>query len=506
MGTRKFRTGRKPAKEFTVRNFRLAKMVCIVAALCAASAISSPAQTLTVLANFGVNSGSSPQGPLAQGVDGNLYGATTFGGSGTLSIGSIFDVTPGGELTTVYNFCSKKHCNDGSEPNSGLLLAADGNFYGLASSSGLYGNGTMFRLTPAGNLTTIYNFCSQTNCADGGYPERWLAQGTNGFYGVTGGWGAYGFGTVFVINQAGTLTTLHSFCPSRDGSNCPDGRNPQGGLIQASNGNFYGTTNEGGVNGYQGGTIFEITPAGQLTTLYSFCSKANCADGATPNGLMQAANGNFYGATYAGGTTGCNGNGCGTIFEMTAAGKLTTLYTFCKKSGCVDGWGPSTISQGTDGNLYGTSVGGTFGQGTIFRITPSGEFTSLYNFCTSETSCPEGRLPETGVSQATDGNFYGTTVADGAYGYGTVFSLSMGLGPFVKTAPAAARIGTKIIILGNNLTGTTSVSFNGTAAAFTVASDTEITATVPGGATTGTVQVVTLGGTLNSNVSFRVTK
>ncbi len=476
----------------------------MVAALCAASAISLRAQTVTALANFGSNSGAYPEGPLAQGVDGNLYGATTFGGSTTLSQGSIFDVTPSGTLTTIYNFCSKKHCNDGSEPSPGLLLAADGNFYGLGFNSGLHGSGTIFRVTPAGKQSTIYNFCSLTNCADGGEPEAWLTQGTNGFYGVTGGGGAYGFGTVFVISPTGTLTTLHSFCPRGDGSNCPDGRNPLTGLIQASNGNFYGTTNQGGVNGPLGGTIFEITPAGQLTTLYSFCSQTSCADGATPAALSQGTNGNLYGVTYGGGTTGCNGNGCGTIFEMTPAGKLTTLYTFCQNSGCLDGWGPSSITQGSDGNFYGISVGGTFDQGTIFRITPSGMFTSLYSFCTSETTCPEGRLPETGLSQATDGNFYGVTVADGAYGYGTVFQLSMGLGPFVKTAPTAARIGVKIIILGNSLTGATSVSFNGAEAAFAVVSDTEITATVPAGATTGTIRVVTPGGTLDSNVSFRV--
>ena len=196
--------------------------------------------------------------------------------------------------------------------------------------------------------------------------------------------------------------------------------------------------------------------------------------------------------------------GCGTIFEMTPAGKLTTLHTFCAKAGCP--FGPVSLMQATDGNFYGTSIGGVNEQGTIFRITQRGSFTTLYDFC-PEQNCPDGRLPETGLMQATDGTFYGTTAAGGALGfngYGTVFSLSMGLGPFVKTVPTGGKFATHVIILGSDLTGTTGVSFNGTAATFTVASDTELKTSVPAGATTGVIEVVTPSGTLDSNVAFRV--
>jgi len=162
------------------------------------------------------------------------------------------------------------------------------------------------------------------------------------------------------------------------------------------------------------------------------------------------------------------------------------------------------LVQGTDGNLYGTTYrGGDYGNGAIFNITLSGTLTRLYSF-----PGPDGANPYAGLVQGTDGNFYGTTY-DGAngctYGCGTVFSLSVGLGPFVKTQPASGKVGAAVKILGTNLTGATSVSFNGTAAVFTVNSTgSAISTTVPVGATTGTVQVVTPNGTLSSNVPFRV--
>jgi len=185
---------------------------------------------------------------------------------------------------------------------------------------------------------------------------------------------------------------------------------------------------------------------------------------------------------------------------MTPTGTLTTLFSFCVQSGCPTGPGP--VVQATDGNFYGTSIGGAYDQGAVFEFAPTGSFTTLYNFC-PQAGCADGELPR-GVLQATNGTFYGTTSVGGANNGGTVFSISMGLGPFVKTVPTAGKVGAHVIVLGNGLTGATSVSFNGTAATFTVVSDTEITATVPTGATTGKVVVVTSGGNLKSNVSFRV--
>ena len=180
---------------------------------------------------------------------------------------------------------------------------------------------------------------------------------------------------------------------------------------------MYGTTEYGGANRY--GTVFKITPSGALTKLYSFCSQSGCADGANPFGpLVQATDGNLYGTTQIGGanTSGCGGQGCGTVFKITPSGTLTTLYSFCSQSGCPDGANPySRLVQATDGNFYGTTVsGGAFtycgfagGCGTVFKITPSGSLTTLHSFDGGDGAGPLGLV------QATGGNFYGTTSSGG---------------------------------------------------------------------------------------------
>ena len=238
--------------------------------------------------------------------------------------------------------------------------------------------------------------------------------------------------TTAIALPAQTFKTLHSF-------DVTDGQYPEAGLVQGTNGDFYGTTFEGGAN--NDGTVFKITPSGTLTTLHSF----DITDGATPvAALVQATDGHFYGTTYYGGA-----NGYGTLFKITPSGTLTTLHSF----------------DNTDGGY-----------------------------------------PYAAVLQATNGKFYGTTFEGGANADGTVFSLSVGLGPFVETQPTSGKVGAAVKILGTNLTGATSVTFNGTAAKFTVVSKSEIKTTVPTGATTGPVEVTTPKGTLKSNLVFRVTK
>jgi uncharacterized repeat protein (TIGR03803 family) len=243
------------------------------------------------------------------------------------------------------------------------------------------------------------------------------------------------------------MKTLHKFIGA------PGGGYVVSGLVLAGNGTLYGTTTTGGAN-LKGGTVFSISAAGKFTTLYSFCAKPDCTDGAAPTGtLIMATDGNLYGTTYNGGmnTSSCNA-GCGTIFKITTAGQISTLYNFCSKSGCVDGY-----------------------------------------------------YPQGGLVQATNGTFYGTTFYGGTAGAGgTVYSLSVGLAPFVKILPASGTAGSTAMILGTNLKGTTQVSFNGINAAFTIVSATEIEATVPTGASSGNVTVVTPGGMLTSNVSFQV--
>jgi uncharacterized repeat protein (TIGR03803 family) len=473
--------------------------------ICAATAIALSAQTpdtdetdaltvptFTTLYTFSGPDGSDPPAGLVQGPDGNLYGTTNDGG--TTNEGTIFKITPNGALTTLHNFCvpSAPSCTDGWIPNGPLVLADNGlHFYGTTLTGG---GGTVFKITPSGTLITLHFFC----CTDGKQPLGGLVQSLNGdLYGVTY-LGATNPGTVFQITPAGTLTTLYNFCTQ---DSCLDGEYPQSPLVQAANGSLYGTN--AGTDGY--GAIFKLDGY-QLTIVYRFCAQDNCADGRYPKGpLVQAANGDLYGTTTGGGKYDS-----GTVFKITPSGTLTTLHSFCAEGGCPDGVGPGVgLIQATDGNMYGTTVGGGANtQGTIFKITPNGRLTTLYSFC-SQSGCPDGSGPSAGLVQATNGDFYGTTTPvypwqPCAPNCGTVFRLSVGLGPFVRTLPTERRVGKDVKILGTDLTAATSVTFNGVPATFTVVSSTEIDTTVPVGATSGKVEVFLPSGNLSSNVRFRV--
>jgi uncharacterized repeat protein (TIGR03803 family) len=429
--------------------------------------------------------------------------------------GTIFRITPAGALTATYSFCPRGvPCGDGADPVSGLAQATDGNLYGTATQGGSSDDfGTVFRVGLDGDLTPIYRFCNPTNCSDGWVPDAPLVEGIDGnLYGTTVHGGGHNGGTVFTITLGGALTTLYNFCAR---PNCTDGNGPIAGLTQGADGNLYGMTNTGGVGECNGGqigcgTVFRITRGGKLTTLYRFCSQTNCADGSNPiGGLTQASDGNFYGTTTTGGANCTATGGCGTVFKITSAGTLATLYNFCSQPNCIDGSLPSGgMVQATDGNLYGTtSTGGTSNCdltcGTIFEITPTGELTTLYSFCT-QVGCPDGKVPLGGLLQSTNGVFYGTTNEGGPGGGGTVFSLATGMGPFVTSLPAAGNVGAKVGILGTNLDGASGVTFNGIPAEFSVRLPTLIVAHVPPGATTGFVTVTTPTGVLTSNVPFRV--
>ena len=487
----------------------------IILALRIAIATSSSAQTFTTLATFDGNNGDRPFGPLVQGTDGNFYGTTVYGGANCnggqpYGCGTIFKMNSTGTLATLYSFCSQPNCTDGSYPFSGIIQAANGSFYG--TTGGDNDNGTVFRITSKGKLITLYRFCSRPNCTDGEGPVGGLVQAANGnFYGTTalGGTGTNGNGgTVFKITPKGKLTTLYSFCSQ---PNCADGQEPLAALIQATDGNFYGTTQYGGTGAGQSGTIFKITPAGKFTSLYSFCSQPDCADGIFPSAsLVQGSDGNFYGTTQENGTNG----GPGTAFKVTSEGALTTLYTFCSQPNCDDGGDPfGGLVLGTDGNFYGATYSGGTGKGRggeIFRMSPEGTLTGLYGFC-SQPDCTDGELPYSSPILATNGIFYGVTASGGIFscnpddiGCGTSFSLSVGLGSFIETRPTSGKIGKRVVILGNDLTGATSVEFNGTSAIFKVASGTEITTNIPKSATTGYVSVTTPNGILSSNVPFVV--
>jgi uncharacterized repeat protein (TIGR03803 family) len=453
----------------------------------AATAIPSSAQTFTTLLDFDGTNGESPSA-LVQGFDGKLYGTTFEGGAN--SGGTVFKVTTGGSLTTLYNFCGKVHfvCLDGAEPRD-PVLAANGSFYGSTLIGGAPNLGTIFKITAAGKFTSLYTVCSQPPCTDGAYAND-MMQGSDGNLYGTMELGGVDLGTVFKLSLTGTLTTLHTF-------GGPDGAFPTSAPIQATNGKFYGTTVQGGssTNCNQGcGTVYKLTPSGTLTVLHSF----HLSDGSGPNVLIQGTDGNFYGTTEQGGTC----LECGTVFKMTASGNLTTLYNFCSQSDCADGKEAASLMEGSDGNFYGTTYygGNSSNSGTIFEITPQGALTTLYDFC-SQQNCADGDF-STKLMQATDGNFYGPT--GGGLGWGTVYKLSTGLGPFVKLPRQAGKVGQSGGILGQGFTGTTAVLINGTPASFTVVSDTYIEATIPAGATSGFITVATPTGTLTSNVIFHV--
>jgi uncharacterized repeat protein (TIGR03803 family) len=496
--------------------FRWMMKSCGVFLLWATAAVALPAQTFTTLYSFNGTDGEYPAG-LVQGTDGSFFGTTQYGGANnecTYGCGTVFKITPRGTLTMLLSFDG----TDGELPSAALVLATNGDFYGSTFYGGSPGSGTVYKITPIGTLTTLSSF----DGTDGVGPGGTLVLGTDGnLYGTTAYGGSVdcgldgGCGTVFRITPNGTLTTLHDF-GGKD-----DGEAPYGGLVQGTNGDLYGTTEFGGadescVNGeFKGcGTVFKISPNGKLTTLLSF----DVADGQYPSGgLVQGPEGNLYGTTVEGGDGGnCpfGNEGCGTVFRITPTGALTTLYNFCSLTNCADGYVPrSAPIQGTDGNLYGTtSAGGVNGTnaGTAYRITTSGVLTTLYSFC-SQSNCTDGAAPEGELIQGTNGDFYGTTFLGGPMNdncslssCGTIFSLSVGLKPFVETQPTSGAVGAAVNILGTNLTSATSVTFNGTAAVFTVDSHSLITTTVPVGASTGKVQVSGPNGTGLSNVPFVV--
>ena len=467
----------------TREGYNLSLLVLAIAFLSVAASVSH-GQTFTALVNLEGSNGSNPTDVLLQGTDGRLYGATANGG--VFGFGTLFTVTTGGVLSTLHSFDS----TDGSNPSGRLIQATDGLYYGATSTGGSYTAGTVFSITPTGALTTLHNFylLGATFCSDGSHPSALLQAANRKFYGTTFAGGASGYGTVFTMTSNGIVTTLHSF-------NSNDGAYPTGGLFQAIGGALYGTATNAGALGL--GTIFTITPEGSFRTLHNF----HGTDGFLPNSpLTQANNGRFYGTTYNGPNPGI-----GSAYKTTDKGKFTTLHVFCL-SVCSDGGLPyGGLVQATDGNLYGTTFGGGSNElGTIFMMTLSGTVTVLHTFAFGEGS-PAGSL-----MQDTDGNLYGTTVNGGDLtcnppdGCGTVYQFSMGLAPFVKTLPISGTVGTAVSVLGTDLTGATSVKFNGISASFTVVAGTEITTTVPTGATTGSVTVDTPSGTLTSNKKFRV--
>jgi uncharacterized repeat protein (TIGR03803 family) len=360
----------------------------------------TPSGALTILYSFNTSPYYSIPNGLAVGQDGNLYGTTNHGG--TSGRGTVFQITPGGAFTSLYSFSG----SDGSNPDSALALGKDGNFYGTTGGGGANNKGTIFRITPSGSLTTLYSF---TGGSDGKSPVAGLTMGWDGnFYGATTAGGPYQGGTLFWITTSGILTTLFSFTEGLDGWA------PSLGLTQGTDGSFYGTALTS-FNGF--GTVYKISPGGELHLLHTF----NGNDGATPvTTLTMGKDGNFYGTTSGGGASSN-----GTIFRITPGGVFTSLYSF---RGGNDGANPNALALDREGYLYGTCAnGGAYSDGTIFKITPSGVFTLLYTFSAQnpDYTNADGANPSCTLVQGTDGDFYGGTSGyGGAYGWGTMFQIT----------------------------------------------------------------------------------
>jgi uncharacterized repeat protein (TIGR03803 family) len=391
--------------------------------------VAQAAITLTTLVSFtgtnGVALGHAPESLLVQGRDGSFYGTTLEGGTNGApgyGYGTVFKVTTDGTLTTLVSFNN----TNGAYPQAGLLPASDGNFYG-STTQGTNGIGTLFQMTPSGTLTSLFSF-DETNGAD----PNGLIQGNDGLLYGTAYYGGLGFGTVFNMTTNGAFTILASF-------NYTNGSNPQCDLTQTGDGNFYGTTVYGGTNGGWG-TIFQATTNCVLNSLFSF----NGADGANPvSTLTPDPDGALYGTTDAGGINfgGTPYTGDGTIFKVTTNGQLTTLHFFTGSPG--DGAVPEFdgLSLGSDGNFYGTTFfGGMNNAGTVFRISPGGDYTNLYSFGNS----PAGNLPVAGLIQGNDGNFYGTTAGD--TNNGTVYRLAIPLNLPANQISAINIAGSNVLV------------------------------------------------------------
>lgn len=458
----------------------------------ALAAVSAPAQQIlyTFVGPPDDAGGPSAPGVIAQGRDGNFYSTTLYGGSS--NCGTIFKLTPAGSLTVMWSF----PCAHPAHPLSGLTLGTDGNFYGTASDfcygsfSDLclsnYGNGSIFKISPSGTVpTTLHSFDNN----DGAYPEAPPVQAADGnFYGTTLQGGVNNLGTVYKVTPSGGFTSLYSF----DGTH---GANPATPLVLGSDGNLYGTTGFGGNGTCDCGTVFKITTKGKLTTLYSFDGILAENPG---SGLIQANNGDFYGTTIGiTSASSCANGACGTLYKITSQGKFSVVHALSTSDGA---YSPiAGVALGSDGNFYGVSPRAAFNLGILYRITPAGVFTFLGALGVNSD-------PQVTPIQHTNGILYGEDYAGGDAGYGEFYSVNDSLKSFAALVPSVGKVGKTVGILGHGFKGATAVSFNGVSAKFTIKSSTFLEATVPSGATTGKVTVTRSSGKLVSKQNFQVTQ
>ncbi|HZR55760.1 MAG TPA: choice-of-anchor tandem repeat GloVer-containing protein [Terriglobales bacterium] len=455
--------------------------------------------------------GSGPWGGLTLNTDGNLYGTTTTGGKS--AAGTVFKLTPNGTLTTLWSF---DNGTDAGAPWYPPFQGLDGKLYGVSNTVYNGDYGAFIRLTPTKTPPDTEKVLVDFNYTNGNDPNL-PTQGTDGnFYGTAVSGGTKGLGVVYKITTAGKIIVLHNFVgyPS-------DGTYPLGALVEGNDGDFYGVTYQGGANNI--GAIFKITRSGTFTLLHSFASSGTTLDGAYPrSGLILGSDGNLYGTTLHGGKAND-----GALYEITPEGAVTILYSLCSLKGCADGFSTATpLTQHTNGKFYGSTSGNSLG-GSYFYSLDLGlkPFAKLVNWSAKDGAKIEilgqGFTGATGVSfngvAASFNNVSDTymtaTVPVGALtGPVTVTTFTSTLTSdrnFLVTpqvtsfSPASGVVGTVISITGVSLTQTTGVTIGGKAASFTVNSDSNVTATVPAGAKTGaTITISTAGGTASSKAKL----
>ena len=367
--------------------------------------------TAKLLYSFGgtASDGFNPYGSLVVDKHGNLYG-TTYNG-GTSGFGTIFQITPAGTETILYTFTGGK---DGGDPFAALIIDQKGTLFGTTQAGGKHNFGAIFRLSPpkAGQTAwtekVLYSFAGGT---DGGQPTTPLLQDAAGnLYGTTPTGGAANAGTVYALTPTGAKSTLYAF------AGLPDGATPDSGLVMDTQGNLYGTTKAGGTSGlcyYSGcGTLFEIPSTGGESVVYSFGGTpvGGGTDGTLPTGGLLLLSGELWGATQLGGTY----DG-GTIFALPlAGGGERVIWNFA--CGISDGCEPNgPLVADANGNLYGTTnSGGTYSQGIVFQLFPTGVETVLSSFG------KDGEQPFSGPIFGKNGDLYATTAWGGAYGAGAM--------------------------------------------------------------------------------------
>jgi len=466
---------------------RVVSVMAILALVAAASA-QAPSPAIHVLFSFPCDANSvCPNGyfpsSLVEGIDGNFYGVTAGGGTGLNAQGTVFKITPSGQLSVIYSFAEMPDGSlpFGSGPNS-LVEGTDGFLYGVATFNGANGLGTVFKLSKSGVIQDLHNFCGTPSCTDGAYPA-FVRQALDGnFYGATGPAG-YPADILFRISSTGTFKVLHTFDPPAH----PDGAGAFG-LLQAPDANFYSTTVAGGQN-TPFNSVFSFNPS---TSAYKILHGFNWPNIAQ-SGLAQASSGELFGLQTN-----------SILYEISTAGaykKIGPLST----TQYLDGH----ILQASDGNLWGDFQGGDCSdQGMVFAATIAGSVLQNLVF-----NCTTDGQQLGSMVQAADGKFYGVTFGSGvattdSITNGTIWSIDAGLPKpsptIVNFAPTTGAVGTKVLLQGAHFVGTTAVTFNGVKASFKLLTANYISVNVPSGATTGKVAVTNAGGTTKSTKAFTV--